>query len=378
VIIGVPKEIKAQEYRVALTPPGVEALVARGHTLLVEIGAGTGSGICDGDYRQSGAAILPDAEAVYRQAEMIVKVKELFRVEWERLREGQLVLAYLHTANNPEETQGLLDRKVVGLAYEDVETDDGQTPLLAPMSEIAGEVGLIMGAYYLFTVGGGPGLLLGGAVGAEPARVAILGAGRVGLGAARAAVGLGADVTILDIDINQLREVREKILPQAKTLFSTGANVRAILPQVDLLINAVKWPPKAKTHIVTRGMLKVMKREALIVDISCDPAGAVETCVPTTHEAPVYEVEGIRHYCVANLPSAVARTASSVLSNAILPYVIEIADKGWLEAIKANSALRRGLTCAFGYLTFTDAARAQNRVYTPPEEVIRTLDTKGA
>jgi len=294
------------------------------------------------------------------------------------LREGQLVLAYLHTANNPEETQALLDRKVVGLAYEDVKMDDGQTPLLAVMSEIAGEVGLIMGGYHLFTTGGGPGLLLGGAVGAEPARVAILGAGRVGLGAARAAIGLGADVTILDVDMNQLREVREKIFPQAKTLFSTGANVRAILPEVDLLINAVKWPPKAKTHIVTREMLKLMKREALIVDISCDPAGAIETCVPASLEAPIYEVDGIRHYCVANLPSAVARTASSVLSNAILPYVIDIADKGWLEAIKANSALRRGLTCAFGYLTFKDAARAQNRVYTPPEEVIRILDEEGA
>ena len=377
-IIGVPKEIKAQEYRVALTPPGVEALVARGHEVLVETGAGVGSGISDGDYRESGAAILPDAGAVYRQGEMIVKVKELFRVEWERLREGQLVLAYLHTANNPEETQALLDRKVVGLAYEDVKMDDGQTPLLAVMSEIAGEVGLIMGGYHLFTTGGGPGLLLGGAVGAEPARVAILGAGRVGLGAARAAIGLGADVTILDVNMDQLREVREKIFPQAITLFSTGANVRAILPEVDLLINAVKWPPKAKTHIVTREMLKLMKREALIVDISCDPAGAIETCVPASLEAPIYEVDGIRHYCVANLPSAVARTASSVLSNAILPYVIDIADKGWLEAIKANSALRRGLTCAFGYLTFKDAARAQNRVDTPPEEVIRILDEEGA
>jgi alanine dehydrogenase len=377
VIIGVPKEIKAKEYRVALTPPGVEALVGRGHEVLVETGAGAGSGISDGNYRQSGAAILSDAEAVYRQAEMIVKVKELFQVEWEWLREGQLVLAYLHTANNPEETQALLDRKVVGFAYEDVTTDDGQTPLLAPMSEIAGEVGLIMGAYHLFTVGGGPGLLLGGAVGAEPARVAILGAGRVGLGAARAAVGLGADVTILDIDMNQLREVREKILPQAKTLFSTGANVRIILPHIDLLINAVKWPPKAKTHIVTREMLKLMKREALIVDISCDPAGAIETCVPTSHEAPIYKAEGIRHYCVANLPSAVARTASSVLSNAILPYVVEIADNGWLEAIKTNRALGRGLTCAFGHLTFEDAARAQNRIYTHPEEVIRIFDGKG-
>lgn len=375
-IIGVPKEIKQQEYRVAITPPGVEALVARGHKILLESGAGIASGISDVAYEKAGAGILPDAGAVYGQGEMILKVKELFRVEWERLREGQLVLAYLHTANNPEETQALLDKKVVGLAYEDVETDHGQTPLLAPMSEIAGEVGLIMGAYHLFTTAGGPGLLLGGAVGAEPARVAILGAGRVGLGAARAAMGLGADVTIVDVDMNHLREVREKIFPQAKTLFSTRANVRGLLPQVDLLVNAVKWPPKAKTHIVTRDMLHIMKPEALIVDISCDPAGAIETCVPASHEAPIYEVDGIRHYCVANLPSAVARTASSVLSNAILPYVVEMADKGWLEAIKANSALRRGLTCAFGYLTFKDAAWAQHRVYTPPEEVVRMFDRK--
>jgi alanine dehydrogenase len=185
-------------------------------------------------------------------------------------------------------------------------------------------------------------------------------------------------VTILDIDMNQLREVREKILPQAETLLSTAANVRTILPRVDLLINAVKWPPKAKTHIVTREMLQVMKREALIVDISCDPAGAIETCAPTSLKAPIYEVDGIRHYCVANLPSAVARTASSVLSHAILPYVIEIAGKGWLEAVRANRALRRGLTCAFGYLTFDDAARAQDRAYTPPEAVLTIFAEKGA
>ncbi len=376
-IIGVPKEIKKQEFRVALTPPTVEALVSRGHTVLIEAGAGVGSGVSEEAYREAGAAILPEAETVYRKGEMVVKVKALFPVEWDWLREGQLVLAYLRTANNPGETEALLDKGVVGIAYEEVETDAGHAPLLAPMSEIAGEVGLIMGAYYLFTTAGGPGVLMGGAAGAEPARVAILGGGRVGLGAARAAVGLGADVTILDIDRNQLQAVRERILPQAKTLLSTNANIRKLLPQVDLLVNAVKWPPKAPTHIVTRDMLKLMKRGSLIVDVACDPAGAIETCAPTSHDDPIYEVDGVRHYCVANLPSAVARTASSILANAILPYVLEVADKGWLEAIKTNSSLRRGLTCAFGYLTFKPAAQAQSRRYTPAAEVIRMFDERG-
>ncbi len=373
-IISVPKEIKKNEYRVSITPAGVETLVSKGHELIIETKAGIASGISDEDYEAAGARIAADSRAIYGSGEMILKVKELFPVEFDLLREGQIIFSYLHSANNPEETQALLDQKVIAIAYEDIETDDGKAPLLTPMSEIAGEVGLLMGAYHMFTVNGGAGILIGGAVGAEPAKIVILGAGNVGLGAARYAIGLGADVTILDVDLDRLRDVRQKIFPRVKTLFLNGYNVQYILPHVDLLINAVKWPPRADKHIVTKDMLKIMKKEALIVDISCDPAGAIETCVPTSHDEPIYEVEGIRHYCVDNLPSAVARTASNALCNTSLPYVTEIAEKGWLKAIKDNVALRRGVGFAYGYLTFKPTADAQNRPYTPPEKVIEMFD----
>jgi len=373
VIIGVPKEIKKNEYRVSITPPAVDALVSKGHQIIIETQAGVGSGISNEDYTSVGAILSPDAKTVYQKGEMILKVKELFPEEFDFLKERQIIFTYLHSANNPEETQALLDKKVIAIAYEDVETDDGKFPLLIPMSEIAGEVGLIMGVYHMFTISGGSGLLVGGAVGAERANVAILGGGNVGLGAARYAFGLGADVTLLDIDLERLRDIRQKIFPQIRTLYLNIYNVRQMLPKIDLLINAVKWPPQSDQHIVTREMLKLMKKTALIVDISCDPAGAIETCVPTSHGEPIYIVNGIRHYCVDNLPSAVAKTASYALSNASLPYVIKIADKGWFQAIKEDIALRRGLGFALGYLTFKPTATAQNRRYTSVEEIIGML-----
>ncbi len=369
-IIGVPKEIKKNEYRVSITPPAVNALVSKGHQIIIETQAGAGSGISNEDYTSAGANLAPDAKTVYQKGEMILKVKELFPQEFDLLREAQIIFTYIHSANNPEETRALLDKKVIAIAYEDIETDDGKFPLLTPMSEIAGEVGLIMGVYHMFTINGGSGILVGGAVGAEPANVAILGAGNVGLGAARYAVGLGADVTLLDIDLERLRDIRQKMLPRIKTVSLNEYHVRQMLPKIDLFINAVKWPPRSDQHIVTREMLKLMKKGSLIVDISCDPAGAIETCVPTSHDEPTYIVNGIRHYCVDNLPSAVAKTASAALSNTSLPYVIKIADKGWLQAIKEDTALRRGLGFAMGYLTFKPTAIAQNRPYTSAEQFI--------
>jgi len=374
VIVGVPKEIKKNENRVSITPAAVDALVSKGHQIVIETHAGVGSGISNEDYTSAGAILAPDAKTVFQKGEMILKVKELFPQEFDFLKEGQIIFTYLHSANNPEETQALLDKKVIAIAYEDVETDDGKFPLLTPMSEIAGEVGLIMGVYHMFTISGGSGVLVGGAVGAEPANVAILGAGNVGLGAARYAVGLGADVTMLDIDLEKLRDIRQNILPQIKTFYLNDYNVRQILPKIDLLVNAVKWPPKADQHIVTREMLQLMRKEALIVDISCDPAGAIETCVPTSHDEPTYIVNGIRHYCVDNLPSAVAKTASYALSSTSLPYVIKIADKGWIQAIKEDIGLRRGLGFALGYLTFKPTASTQNRQYTSVEKVIEMLE----
>ena len=369
-IIGVPREIKKNEHRVSITPPAVDALVSRGHQIIIETRAGAGSGISDADYTAAGANLAPDARTIYRKAEMILKVKELFPQEFNLLKEGQIIFTYIHSANNPEETQALLDKKVIAIAYEDIETDDGRCPLLTPMSEIAGEVGLTMGVYHMFTTAGGSGVLIGGAVGSQPAKVAILGAGNVGIGAARYATGLGADVTLLDIDLERLRQIRQKMLPGIKTVYLNQYNVRQMLPAIDLLINAVKWPPQSDEHIVTREMLKLMKTDSLIVDISCDPAGAIETCVPTSHDQPTYVVDGIRHYCVDNLPSAVAKTASDALSNASLPYVLKIADKGWLAAIKADVSLRRGLGFAFGHLTFKPTAMAQNRPYTSVDEII--------
>jgi alanine dehydrogenase len=373
VIIGVPREIKKNEHRVSITPPAVDALVSRGHQIIIETQAGAGSGISNSDFTSAGAKLAPDAKTVYQKGEMILKVKELFPQEFDFLREGQIIFTYIHSANNPEETQALLDKKVIAIAYEDIEAEDGRCPLLTPMSEIAGEVGLLMGVYHMFTTTGGSGILVGGAVGSEPAEVAILGAGNVGLGAARYAIGLGADVTLLDIDLERLRDIRLKMFPGIKTLCLNQFNVRQILPGVDLLINAVKWPPQSDEHIVTREMLGLMKNKALIVDISCDPAGAVETCVPTSHDQPTYVVDGIRHYCVDNLPSAVAKTASAALSNTSLPYVLKIADKGWLAAVKEDVSLRRGLGFALGHLTFKPTALAQNRPYTSADKIIEML-----
>ena len=373
-IIGVPREIKKSEHRVSITPPAVDALVSKGHQIIIETQAGAGSGISNEDYTSAGANLAPDAKTVYQRAEMILKVKELFPQEFDFLREGQIIFTYIHSANNPEETQALLDKKVIAIAYEDIETDDGRCPLLTPMSEIAGEIGLIMGVYHMFTTNGGSGILIGGAVGSEPANVAILGAGNVGVGAARYAIGLGADVTLLDIDLERLRDIRQTILPRIKTVYLNEFNVRQMLPKIDLLINAVKWPPRSDEHIVTREMLGLMKNKALIVDISCDPAGAIETCVPTSHDQPTYVVDGIQHYCVDNLPSAAAKTASNALSNASLPFVLKIADKGWLAAIKEDVTLRRGLGFAFGYLTFKPTATAQNKPYTSAEEIIKMLE----
>jgi alanine dehydrogenase len=369
-IIGVPREIKNNEYRVSVTPAAVDALVSKGHEVIIQTQAGSSSGISDDDFTSVGAAIAPDAETVFNAGEMILKVKELFPDEFKWLKEGQIIFTYIHSANNPEETQALLDKKVIAIAYEDIQTDDGRFPLLAPMSEIAGEVGFIMGVVHMFTTNGGSGRLVGGAVGVDAARVTIFGAGNVGLGAARYAVGLGADVTLLDIDLERLRAVRRKIFPTIHTLFLNDYNVRQLLPETDLLVNAVKWPPNTTHHIVTREMLEFMKKDALIVDISCDPAGAIETCVPTSHDEPVYSVMGIRHYCVDNLPAAVAKTATYALSNATLPFVLKIANAGWQKAVKEDAALRRGVGFVLGHLTFRPTALAQGREFTPIENLI--------
>ena len=370
-IIGVPKEIKEGEFRVALVPLGVTRLVADGHSVLIETAAGHAAGFPDADYVAAGATIVPDMAAVYAQADMVMKVKEFLEPDLRLMRENQILFTYIHSANRPEMTQTLLDRKVVAIAYEDMCDANGQFPLLTPMSEIAGEVGLLMGATYMLTIHGGSGLLLGGAAGVAPAKVTVLGAGHAGIGAATAALGLGADVTIVDIDLDKLRDIRTRTFPQATTLYSTRANVERVLPDTDLLVNAVKWRPGLT--IVSRPMLKLMKPKALIVDIDCEPNGAIETCQYTTHDDPIVEIDGIRHYCVANLPSAVAHTASLALCNATLPHAVEIASKGWHQAARDNATIRSGLDFALGLLTFKNTADAQNRPYTSPEKALDML-----
>jgi len=375
-IIGVLKEIKTGEYRVAISPENVQRLVRKGHTVLVQSGAGAGSGMEDRDYAAAGASVVEDSGVLYREAEMLLKVKELTPPEYEQLKIGQILFAYIHSAIRPELTQTLLDKRIIGFACEDIRQENGQFPLLAPMSEIAGEVGMIMGIYHSMTTNGGAGLLIGGAPGVEPAKIVILGAGHAGLGAARYAHALGADVTIVDVNIDRLRDIRSHILPSVKTLYSNDSNIRRLLPETDVLVNAVKWVPGLT--LVSRSMLSLMKKNSLIIDVDCEPGGAIETCAFTTHDDPIFEVDGIRHFCVPNLPSAVARTASYAFTNATIPYIEQIADKGWERAARENSALRSGLDFALGHLLFETTASFQNRPYMTADRLFERLDAERA
>lgn len=373
-IIGVPKEIKEGEYRVAISPENAQRLVRKGHTVLIQSGAGTAAGMEDSDYGNAGAAIVPDSETLYKEAEMLLKIKELMPSEYDLMRERQILFAYIHSAIRPEKTQMLLDKQIIGFACEDIQLENGQFPLLAPMSEIAGEVGMIMGIYHNMTTNGGAGNLIGGAPGVEPAKVVILGAGHAGLGAARYAHALGADVTILDVNLDRLRDIRSHILTSIKTLYSNDTNIRRLLPDTDILVNAVKWVPGLT--LVSRSMLSLMKKNALIVDVDCEPGGAIETCAFTTHDNPIFEVDGVRHFCVPNLPSAVARTASYAFTNVTFPYIEQIADKGWEGAARENSVLRSGLDFALGHLLFETTAAFQNRPFITAAQFFEQLDKK--
>ncbi|MCX5837841.1 MAG: alanine dehydrogenase [Deltaproteobacteria bacterium] len=371
-IIGIPKEIKEGENRIAHTPNNVEGFTSKGHKVLVETNAGLKSGFSDDDYKKAGAEIINNASEVFKKAEMITKVKEILPVEFDFIQEQQIIFTYIHSAIRREETDVLLNKKVVGIAYEDVMAKDGSFPLLIPMSQAAGMVGMLIGVYHLFSTNGGNGILMGGMPGVESAKVVILGAGHLGINAAKYALGLGADVTILDVSVERLREIKYKIFPDIKTLYSSQTNIKKLLPETDLLVNCVKWYPGLT--LVTKDMLKLMKKNSLIVDIDCEPNGTIETCRFSTFDDPVYVVDGIRHLCVSNLPSAISRTSSTALSNATFPYALEIANKGWLKAVKENEALRNGLDFTKGHLTFKHNAEVQKRKYTPVEEAIKLFD----
>lgn len=370
-IIGVPKEVKDQENRVALIPAGVQALGEKGHRVIVERGAGLGSGIPDEKYEASGAEIVADAAAVYAQAELICKVKEPQSSEYFLLRKGQILFTYLHLAPSPDLTQALLDREVVGIAYETVVTADRHKPLLEPMSEVAGRMAVSVAAYYLATPLGGRGVLMGGVPGVPPATVVILGGGTVGYNAASIAAGMGAWVYLLDVDVERMR-VLDSLLPaNVTTLMSNRHTIEESLKRADVVIGAVLIPGAKTPRLVTAEMLKLMKPGAVIVDVAVDQGGCIETTRPTTHSDPVYQVEGILHYCVANMPGAFARTSTFALTNVTLPYILQIANKGWRRAVRDNAELAAGLNVARGQITHPAVAEAHAFPYVPPQEIIK-------
>ncbi|AXT46066.1 MULTISPECIES: alanine dehydrogenase [Chromobacterium] len=370
-LIGVPKEIKNHEYRVGLTPSGVRELVANGHKVLVQTQAGLAIGFTDEQYIQAGASIASSAEETFERSDMIVKVKEPQPVECRMLRRDQILFTYLHLAPDPEQTKLLLESDAIAIAYETVTDERGGLPLLAPMSEVAGRMAIQAGAHALEKAQGGRGVLLGGVPGVAPARVVVIGGGVVGLNAARMAMGAGAEVTILDKSLPRLKEIDMVFGGRIKTLVSNSANIEDCLREADLVIGAVLIPGAAAPKLVTRPMLKIMKPGAVLVDVAIDQGGCFETSRPTTHQDPIYVVDGIVHYCVANMPGGVARTSTQALTNATLPYTLELANKGWRQALLDNAHLRNGLNVCRGRLTYQAVAQALGHPFIDPIEAIK-------
>ena len=357
-IIGVPKEIKNNENRVAVTPSGVRELTAHGHKVYVQHTAGDGSGFSDELYVKAGAEILPKIEDVYAIAEMIIKVKEPIKQEYPLIRRDQVVFTYFHFASDRELTEAMIRSGAVCIAYETVELPNRQLPLLIPMSEVAGRMSIQEGARFLEKPQGGMGVLLGGVPGVKPAKVLILGAGVVGRNAALMAAGMGADVTITDISLPTLRHVADVMPKNVKTLFSSRHNIENELPDTDLVIGSVLIPGAKAPKLITRDMLKLMRPGSLLVDVAIDQGGCFETSTPTTHSNPTYTIDGIVHYAVANIPGAVPRTSTLALTNATLPYAIRLADKGWREACKEDKPLALGVNIVEGKVVFPAVAEA--------------------
>ena len=354
--IGVPKEIKNNENRVGMTPSGVAELVKRGHNVTVQHTAGEGSGFSDEDYISAGAVIAPTIEETYATADMIVKVKEPIESEYPLVRKGQLVFTYFHFASDLELTKAMIASKGVCLAYETVQTKDGALPLLIPMSEVAGRMATINGAYFLQKTKGGKGKLICGVPGVKPVKVLVLGGGIVGQAAARVAAGMGANVVIADISLPRLRELSLSMPANVDTLYSSAHNIRKELPDTDIVIGSVLVPGDKAPHLITRDMLKLMEPGSVLVDVAIDQGGCFETSHPTTHSNPVYEVDGIIHYCVANIPGAVPNTSTFALTNTTLKYVIALADKGWQKACEEDAALKAGLNIVEGEVVYKAVA----------------------
>ncbi len=366
-IIGVPKEIKNNENRVAVTPAGVKELIKHGHTVYVQATAGNGSGFSDNDYMAAGAKMLATIAEVYAIAEMIIKVKEPIAEEYPLVKKGQLVFTYFHFACERALTDAMMASGATCIAYETVRDRQGHLPLLIPMSEVAGRMSIQEGARFLERPQGGKGILLGGVPGVKPAKVLVLGGGVVGSNAALMAAGLGADVTITDISLPVLRHLAQVMPKNVKTLFSSTHNIETELPDVDLVVGSVLIPGAKAPHLVSRSMLGLMKPGTVLVDVAIDQGGCFETSHPTTHSNPVYEVDGILHYAVANIPGAVPYTSTLALTNATLPYAIRLADKGWREACKNDPGLADGVNIVDGKITFKAVAEAFDLPYTPLE-----------
>ena len=354
--IGIPKEIKNNENRVGMTPAGVAELVKHGHEVMVQHTAGEGSGFPDSDYIGAGASILPAIEDVYASADMIVKVKEPIEPEYPLIRAGQVLFTYFHLASDRPLTDAMLDSGAVCIAYETVTAPDGSLPLLIPMSEVAGRMATLNGAYYLQKTKGGMGKLLCGVPGVKPAKVLVLGGSIVGQAAARVAAGMGANVVIADISLPRLRELSVSMPPNVDTLYSSSHNIQQELPDTDIVIGSVLIPGDKTPHLIDRQMLSLMQKGSVLVDVAIDQGGCFETSRPTTHSNPVYEVDGIVHYAVANIPGAVPYTSTMALTNATLRYAIKLADKGWRNTCLEDAALRAGVNIVGGKITFKPVA----------------------
>lgn len=372
-IIGIPKEIKNNEFRVAITPAGVKSLVDKDHQVIIEKNAGIGSAITDNDYIQAGAQIIDDVKDVFARSEMVVKVKEPLKVEYEYFRPGQILFTYLHLAADEKLTKALMNEKITSIAYETIQLEDGSLPLLTPMSEVAGRLSVQEGAHFLEKTQGGRGVLLGGVPGVKPGKVVIIGGGVVGLNAAKMAIGLGADVTIIEISIKRMSYIDDIFFGKVKTVTSNHYNILNEIKDADLVVGAVLIPGARAPKLVTEDMIKEMKIGSVIVDVAIDQGGCIETTYPTTHDSPIFVKHGVIHYSVANIPGAVAHTSTFALTNTTLPYILQIANKGYKRALKEDKALALGLNLYDGKLIYKAVAEALNMDYLPLENIMKNF-----
>lgn len=369
-IIGIPKEIKKGEFRVSATPAIVRTLCRAGHRVLVEEGAGLGSGFSNEIFKKEGAKILRDKRKLFNDAELICKVKEPLPEEYGLFHEGQILFTYLHLAANKELTETLMKKRIVGIAYETIQKEDGSLPVLTPMSEIAGRISPLVGCFYLAKHQGGKGKFISGLPGVPPAQVTIIGGGTVGMNAAKIAAGMRANVSIFDVNLEKMRYLDDVMPSNVKTHFSNSYNLENILPSTDLLIGAVLIPGARTPSLVSRNMLQMMKEGSVIVDVAVDQGGCVETSHPTTQDDPVFETDGIIHYCVANMPGVYPQTSTLALTNVTFPYLLELADKGYRDALRENSTFLKGLNLVEGRCTHRQVAEAHNFPFSPPEEFL--------